>query len=316
MAAPRKPSMYDKINNLISDDLYRDMEKIKRELEETRRELHESSKEMMKDSERMRLDLRDQIAQQRRNQTQGYNPTASTYQQQIRFDPLTVSSKYNDDYYTSITMAKKAAGKSKTIVPKSNKIVDRRVTNNDISTYTPDTHMVKVSTKITHQDRENGTKKMIGMETVDWWEYVLIYGFFKATKIAYEFNIVKDMVKNPQHVVSLINKGAVVLTFVPKKGHDERSIEYDPKLGMNVDVLTGTLYREFQLPIEIPYKTGTKTVETKDGYFLYEETYETIEPDYEALGKRIASELEEKKINEGFKQLIANEIENGRISRV
>lgn len=328
---PKKPYMYDKINNLLSDSLKEDIQQMKKELEESRRQLMRDADELRLEADKIRKELRDKIAakttlrpnspmpsppkppQDRSLHDSFYGHQDWKIQSGTTYYQQSIQDKLKKDFnYGTITMA---SAKKKKPAPK---VVDKITYIDNIELFTPTTHVVRVSTRETSQDRENGTRQIVGMETVDWWEYVLIYGFLKATKIAYEYNIVKDMVKNPQHIVSLVNKGVLVLKFIPKKSNDvkEQLVKTNDIIGEEVLLKTGTMYREFTLSIEIPYKTGKRKKEVKNGYFLYEENYETIEVDYEELGRKIAQELNDKKVNGDFKQIIINEIENGRVSRV
>lgn len=304
--------MYDKINNLLSDNDKRNLARMKEEIEETRKEIQRVAESLRKDNK----NLYEEFYGKSSPNSYSHPITGSTFQNRLRMALIPKSPTVADvsarlranSYYGKMSAAK-------TKKPAQLRTIDKSVIIDNIELFTPATHVVRLSTKVTSQYQQHGTKKIIGMEKVDWWEYVLIYGFFKATKLAYEYNIVKDLIKNPAHVVSLVNKGVLVLTFVPRKSNDLKEVVENIK-GEDVLVKTGTWYRDFKLSIEIPYKTVTKVEEKKKGFFLYEETFETIEPDYEALGAKVSQELDDKKINEGFKLIIANEIKNGRVSRV
>jgi hypothetical protein len=296
--------MYDKINNLLSDNDKRNLARMKEEIEETRKEIQRVAESLRKDNK----NLYEEFYGKSSPNSYSHPITGSTFGQNRISNKDVAEILRANSYYGKISAAK-------TKKPAQLRTIDKSVIIDNIELFTPATHVVRLSTKVTSQYQQHGTKKIIGMEKVDWWEYVLIYGFFKATKLAYEYNIVKDLIKNPAHVVSLVNKGVLVLTFVPRKSNDLKEVVENIK-GEDVVVKTGTWYRDFKLSIEIPYKTVTKVEEKKKGFFLYEETFETIEPDYEALGAKVSQELDDKKINEGFKLIIANEIKNGRVSRV
>jgi hypothetical protein len=306
---PKKPDMYSKINNLLSENDKRYIARMKEELEQSRKEIQKEAENLRKEKENLYEEFYDKSSPNSHS-----NPiTGTTFQNRQRMAyipnpsfPKPSIGNYYQNYNTIQPKTKKTA---------QLRTIDKSVIIDNIELFTPATHVVRLSTRVTSQYQQHGTKKIIGMEKVDWWEYVLIYGFFKATKLAYEYNIVKDLIKNPAHVVSLVNKGVLVLTFVPRKSNDLKEVVENIK-GEDVVVKTGTWYRDFKLSIEIPYKTVTKVEEKKKGFFLYEETFETIEPDYEALGAKVSQELDDKKINEGFKLIIANEIKNGRVSRV
>lgn len=300
-------TMYSKINNLLSGEMQREMEEMRRELEESRKQLTASAEEMRRDADKLRQDLRNRVAA---NQRQGTYTDKSLYDS--FYSPL---SPLTSSQFETRSSRNQPSSRSKNM-KKQLRVVDKTTINDDITTYTTETHTVRISTAVTSQEKEYGTRKIIGMETVDWWEYVLVYGFLKGTKIAYEYNIVKDLVNKPEHIVSLVDKGVVILTFTPKKFVPKEEIQNDPNTNENVIIRTGTLCREVQLKIEIPYKKNETLEEVKKGFFLYEEKFEKLVPDYEALGVNIAKELNDKKMSNDFKLQIVNEIENGRIPRI
>lgn len=161
---------------------------------------------------------------------------------------------------------------------------------------------------------EKVTEKLVGKETVEWWELLLLYGFGKLVKTEVALDKNKDLIKQPKTSVLLKRKDGFLVQFHPSsQGKLEKvltKIEDE-----DVYKLIGTKYVKQVIILEIPYDVVSETTEyVKDG-LIYEKHVETHQPNYTKFLNSLENELNERKISQNLKLEILQQI-YGRLRRV
>lgn len=205
-----------------------------------------------------------------------------------------------------------SSSKQTTTLPVINEVV--RIDN--VEMFTDQTHGTLVRFIDNDYYTEQVETKVVGMEQVDWWEYVLIYGIFKALKISFEYTKLKEMIERGMKSTRTVSGKLLEINFVPRKKF-EASRTYDTLNGETVIRERGTKYESAILLIEVPQNKVRKTQEYKQGYFLYEDTFDTLELDYNKLLHNFDEIVAKYNIHESLKvEIKKNIISNGRLSGI
>jgi hypothetical protein len=195
-------------------------------------------------------------------------------------------------------------------------IISEVITVNKLPEFTSDSHLTYVRLVDNDYYSEIVETKIVGMEKVDWWEYVLIYGIFKALKISFEYTKLKDMIENGRKSSRTVSGKLVEINFTPKIRFEAKR-NYETLDGQNIIRETGTRYESALLSVEVPQNKITKTNEYKIGYFLYEDTYDTLEVEYKKLVNDFDEIFAKYNIHESLKREIKkNLISYGRLSGI
>jgi hypothetical protein len=152
-------------------------------------------------------------------------------------------------------------------------------------------------------------KRIVGMESVEWWEYVLIYGVFKALKIATEYQKVKAYIDKPVIEYPSTVKQKLRITLTPRKRiathfeyPESSSLSYVKKITREFDTLT--------LDIPIVYSSRIETREEKKGYFLYDVKETKNFYDKVASAERAAKILQDRGVHNTFTEMVLNAFKN------
>lgn len=184
----------------------------------------------------------------------------------------------------------------------------------DIENFTSETHDVLVELKSANYYSEQITTKIVGMETVDWWEYVLIYGFFKSLKLAYEYTKVKEYINKGVQSTRTVSGVNLEIKFISKMNNVKQNL--DTVNGQTVIRETGTVYDLATIYLDVPQKVESKTQEYHKGYFVYEDTFTTLVIDYDVFAEKIEQMLINYKVHPSLIQKIIIILSNGRLSRI
>lgn len=184
----------------------------------------------------------------------------------------------------------------------------------DLKDFTNDTHLVKLALKSADYYSEEITTKIVGMETVDWWEYILLYGFVKSLKLGYEYTKVKQFIDKGIKSTRTVSGQNLEITFVPKISDVKQN--FDIVGGLKVIRETGTVYDTVVLCLEIPKKSRPETHEYNKGYFVYEDSFSTLVIDYDALNEQIEKMLIDCNIHPTLIEEIKLILKNGRLSAI
>ena len=183
----------------------------------------------------------------------------------------------------------------------------------NIENFTNETHDVFVRLKYANYYSEQITTKIVGMENVDWWEYVLIYGFFKSLMLGYEYTKVKDYINGVQSTRTVSGQNLEII-FIPKKNDVKQN--FDTLNGQTVIRETGIIYDSATICLEVPQKGESKTEEYRKGYFVYEDSFTNLVIDYDALAEKIEQMLIDSKLHPTLIQEIIKILNNGRLSTI
>lgn len=186
----------------------------------------------------------------------------------------------------------------------------------EIERFTTDTHYVTLNLKRYDYYNAAAITRVVGIEEVEWWEYVLIYGFFKTLKISYEYEQHKPYLRQGVENKKLVNGFKLEIKFIPKQqGKVERKEE---KLEDKIVIKeTGTVYEPVLLNLEIPQIKESKREVYQKGYFLFEDIYDTLVPDYKALNEQMEELLKPYSVHESLIEVIKTITkEDGRLSGV
>jgi hypothetical protein len=164
--------------------------------------------------------------------------------------------------------------------------IDEVVRFNNHALFTKDTHKVELALRSANYYSEQITTKIVGMETVDWWEYVLIYGFVKSFKLGYEYTKVKDLIQKGVQSSRTVSGQNLEIKFIPKKKNDVKRVQ-DTVDGKPVIRVQGVVYEPQTICLEVPQKSEQRKEEYRRGYFVYEDTFSTLVIDYDALREQI-----------------------------
>jgi hypothetical protein len=213
----------------------------------------------------------------------------------------------NDRY--SVPLSKARPQQANSVLP----VYDQKRVIDKLEYFNIHTHKVNVKLVLTTIFEARTTSKLIGIETVDWWEYMFIYGFLKKFKISYEHEKHRNAPKLSNNV-KYVNKHVLNLKFNPvSEATNVQKIE-QIKDNKKILVETGNVYRSVELNVEIPYVAVTKQIEVQRGYLLFEDTIETMEVDHSGLEKNVTDLLTEKNVNSDLKNKILTYLKNGRLS--
>lgn len=182
-------------------------------------------------------------------------------------------------------------------------IIDNVKIVKNIEDFTPETYGVGVSfIDHGHYSIQRFTK-IVGMEQVEWWEYVMVYGFIKAAYIYAQYSAKKELIKHGVQSTATVGGKVMGVNFYPKiKSKPSENVEILE--GQKVIRRTGTLYEKKLIYIEIPLKKVPRKQEYQEGLFLYEENYEAFEPDFEKLKENLVPLLRAKNVPEAFIEII------------
>lgn len=194
-------------------------------------------------------------------------------------------------------------------------VISNVVKVKDIDQFTNSTHRVEVGLKSANYYSEQITTKIVGMETVDWWEYVLIYGFVKSLKLGYEYTKVKEYIEKGVQSTRTVSGQNLFIKFIPKKKNDVKQIQ-DTVENQPVIRESGTIYESGSLGFEVPQKSEVKTEEYRRGYFVYEDTFSTLVIDYDALNEQIDKMLIDSNVHPTLIEEIKLILKNGRLSTI
>lgn len=186
----------------------------------------------------------------------------------------------------------------------------------NIQDFTSKTHTVYVRLIDHDYYSEMVDVKVVGMENVEWWEYVFLYGFFKQAKITFEYAKNSDLIKNGGKISKTVSGKRLEVVFSPKEIFSPKRVA-DVIDGQPVIREQGIKYSIGRIFIEIPLNKVEKINEYKEGYFIFEEKNSILEPDF----KKLINDFEEiqsmKNINPELVEEIKKQITNyGRLSGV
>lgn len=195
-------------------------------------------------------------------------------------------------------------------------VLDERQLVNDISKFDETTHYVRLTTTLSGSNVETKTTKLVAMERPEWWEYILIYGIFKAAKVSVEYSKLLPAYKTGKSVetVNNINGYALAIEFVPKNDYFKRE-DVEERDNVKYKVIKGVKYSSENIVIEIPVVPVEKTEEYQDGYFLFENKIQTFEQDYDQCNGIFNKIVKERNLNQTLVQSIIKQINDGRLSR-
>jgi len=184
----------------------------------------------------------------------------------------------------------------------------------DVKDFTNETHSVKLALQSAKYYNEEITTKIVGMETVDWWEYILLYGFFKSFKLGYEYTKVKEFIDKGVKSTRTVCGQNIEITFIPKQNDvKENFVIID---GQRIIRKTGTLCDTAVISLEVPQKQKPETHEYRKGYFVYEDSFSTLVIDFIALKEQIEKMLTDRNVHPTLIEEIKNNLNNGRLSRI
>jgi hypothetical protein len=152
----------------------------------------------------------------------------------------------------------------------------------NIEEFTDQTHNISLTYGNGAVQMEYGTTQIVGMDKVEWWEYILLYGFSKAFKLSVEYNKVKHLINSPTVKNRTRSLKTLIVTLKPKSARGS------------------VLYREKKLHMELPHKKVTKVEEYESEYFLYEDKFETFEIDQEQFYIALEKFLKESKVHQSL----------------
>lgn len=161
---------------------------------------------------------------------------------------------------------------------------------NDIDKFTDQTHGISLTYGTGSLYNEYISRKIVGMDKVEWWEYILVYGFLKAAKLSIEYQKVKHLIEKGETLTRSKNLKTLVITLRP---------------------LTKN-YPEKKLYVELPHRAVSKVEEYESGYFLYEDTYQTQEIDNNQFRSAVEKFLIASKVHESLINKVLNQ--HGRLS--
>lgn len=154
---------------------------------------------------------------------------------------------------------------------------------------------------------ETTTSIVVGKDSVEWWEYVLLYGIYKAIKLAVAIDKYGHMIKTPVTNAIVKEKQAFLIQFRPKNSGSiikrADSIE-----GEAVYRMIGKKYLNESIVVDLPYNDSVKTTETVKDYLIFENKVDTLEPDLNRFLLNLESTLAEKKVPEKFRLIILKQI--------
>jgi hypothetical protein len=243
----------------------------------------------------------------------------STLSDKEKYDKIRQEIRKGATFIDDMSAARKIAnipGSSTRDVKSSPQIINEVVVVDKVEFFTDQTHGAVVRFINNDYYSEQIETKVVGMEQVDWWEYVLIYGIFKALKISFEYTKLKEIVNRGMKSNRKVSGKLLEINLVPRKKFDAtRTI--DTLNGKSVIRETGTKYESALFVIEVPQNKVRKTQEYKKGFFIFEDTFDTLEVDYNKLLHDLDEILIKNNIHESFKMEIKkNIINNGRLSGV
>lgn len=195
------------------------------------------------------------------------------------------------------------------------KHIDEVVKIDDIEKFTDATHDVSIKLVSSSYYTQTVTTKIIGMEHVEWWEYILLYGFIKGLKISYEYSKIKSKIDQNIETIRSVDGHVLEIILIPKGTNKPQQFK-EIVNGQRVIREKGTIYGSSIVRIEIPQIKIKKTQEYTKGYFMYEDTFDALEIDYDTFGLTFTELLTKNKIHESLINEIIKKVNNGRLSGV